>query len=180
MAVMNWREWLVGRESTAETSEPRTEVVGRIASLLEELPPDRARFVAAFAYHLARIAHADHLMNDAERDMLSRLVVEESGLPGEEIADVIDLVARESWLFRGTEDYRVMREFDALATREQKLGLIRCLFAISAADEEVVTKEDNEIRRIALALKISHEEFVAARATVREHLAVLRKTGGIR
>lgn len=142
--------------------------------------PDRARFVAAFAYHLARIAHADHVMNDVERETLSRLVAEESGLPAAEIVEVIDLVARESWLFRGTEDYRVMREFDALATPEQKLGLIRCLFAISAADEEVVTKEDNEIRHIALALKISHDDFIAARATVREHLAVLRTRGGVK
>jgi hypothetical protein len=85
------------------------------------------------------------------------------------------MAAQQSLAFRGTEDYAVMREFDEIATDEQKLALVRCLFAMSAADSRVVVGEDNEIRRVAMALKVSHEDFVAARATVRDHLAVLKR-----
>jgi uncharacterized tellurite resistance protein B-like protein len=149
--------------------------VTRIARVLQALPPERARFVAAFAYHLGRIAHADHQLTDAELTSMRAIVARETGFTPELTSVVVDLVAQESLLFRGTEDYQVMREFDELASPEQKLALIRCLFAVSAADEHVVVSEDNEIRRIALALKVSHDDFVAARASVREHLAVLKR-----
>jgi uncharacterized tellurite resistance protein B-like protein len=170
---VGWRDWLGLPEPAAEAGT-QTEVVARISRALESLPPERARFVAAFAYHLGRIAHADHEFSDDERRVMRILIAHESGLPSDQVEIIVDLVAHESLVFRGTEDYRVMREFDDVATREQKLALIRCLFAVSAADAKVLTSEDNEIRRIALALKVSHEEFIAARATVREHLAVLR------
>jgi uncharacterized tellurite resistance protein B-like protein len=168
-------DWLRPGGVTAESIGSTPGAVSRIAAALDALPPERARFVAAFAYHLGRIAHADHVLSDDEIAVMRTLVSEESGLPAEQIGLVVDLVAHESFVFRGTEDYRVMREFDELATHEQKLALIRCMFAVSAADAHVVTKEDNEIRQVALALKVSHDEFVTARNAVRQHLAVLKK-----
>lgn len=173
---MGWREWL-GVQAAGGAGSAETEVVGRIARALDGLPPERARVVAAFAYHLGRVAHADHQLTPAERDTIHSLVAVESGLPAEQVELVVDLVVHESLRFRGTEDYAVMREFAEIASDDQKLALVRCLFAVSAADREVVTSEDNEIRRIAIALKVSHEEFVAARAAVRAHLAVLRRPG---
>jgi uncharacterized tellurite resistance protein B-like protein len=172
---VGWREWLGLSEADRSDVDTRTEVVARIARALDALGPDRARFVAAFAYHLGRIAHADHELTTAERDVIRALIVEESGLPDEQAALVVDLVAHESLVFRGTEDYRVLREFDEMASPAQKVALIRCMFAVSAADAHVVTREDNEIRQVALALKVSHEDFVAARAAVRAHLAVLKE-----
>lgn len=172
MGVFDW--FKAGGEGPSAPGT-RTEAVARIARALQALPPERARFVAAFAYHLGRIAHADHQLTAAELASMQAIVAREAGFSPDLAAVVVDLVAQESLLFRGTEDYRVMREFDEVATPEQKLALIRCLFAVSAADEEVVVSEDNEIRRIALALKVSHEDFVVARASVREHLAVLRR-----
>ena len=174
---MGWREWL-GVQSWDAAQAGRTEVVGKIAGHLDRLPPDRARFGGAFAYHMGRIAHADHEFTGAERDVLRSFVATETGLPADEVDVVVDLVAAQSLAFRGTEDYAVMREFDEIATPEQKRALVRCLFAVSAADDRVVTAEDNEIRRIAIALKVPHEEFVAARASVRQHLAVLHRTAG--
>jgi uncharacterized tellurite resistance protein B-like protein len=171
---VGWRDWL--RVGDAGIDDPtRTEVVSRIAGALEGLPPDRARVIAAFAYHLGRIAHADHEFTDGERNVIHAMVTQESGLPVDQVDLVVELVVHESLVFRGTEDYAVMREFGEIATAEQKAALIRCLFAVSAADARVVVSEDNEIRRIAMALKVSHEEFVAARAAVRAHLAVLQR-----
>ncbi len=171
MGILDW----FGVGGPGETiPETRTDVVQRIAARLAALPPDRARFVAAFAYLLGRVAHADHALTQEETAAMRRLVAHESGLPESEAALVVDIAAHESLLFGGTEDFRVAREFDEISTPEQKLRLVRCLFAVSAADSSVVTREDNEIRRIALSLKISHDDFVAARAAVREHLAVLK------
>ena len=82
-------------------------------------------------------------------------------------------------LFRGTEDFRVSQEFRELATEPQKVALLRCLFAVSAADAAIVTAEDNEIRRISMELKVPYEDFISARAAVRDKLAVLRPGAGI-
>lgn len=168
-------DWFKAGDAGGPSSGTRTDAVARITRVLQALPPERARFVAAFAYHLGRIAHADHRLTEAELASMREIVSRETGFSPDLTAVVVDLVAQESLLFRGTEDYQVMREFDEIATPEQKLGLIRCLFAVSAADHQVVVNEDNEIRRIAIALKISHEDFVAARASVREYLAGLKK-----
>lgn len=172
MGILEW--FGVGGGPGEPVPETRTDTVRRIAAGLAALPPDRARFVAAFAYLLGRVAHADHELTDAETAAMRRLVARESGLSEPDAALVVDIAAHESLVFGGTEDFRVTREFDEISTPEQKLRLVRCLFALSAADSSVVTKEDNEIRRIALALKVPHDDFVAARAAVREHLAVLK------
>ena len=71
----------------------------------------------------------------------------------------------------GTEDFIVTREFTAIATREQKLALLDCLFGVSAIDRSIRTVEDNEIRRIASELKLDHSDYIAVRAAHVEHLA---------
>lgn len=172
---MGWKDWISFEPNEGATAGTRTEVVQRIAAALAGLPADRARYLAAFAYHLGRIAHADHQLTDAERDAITGIVALESGLPADQVEVVVALVVHESLVFRGTEDYRVSLEFNEVASYAQKLALIRCLFGLSAADENVVVHEDSEIRRIAITLKVADADFIAARAAVREHLAVLRR-----
>ena len=75
---MGWRDWLGVGEARTGGAE-RTEVVARIARALDGLAPDRARVVAAFVYHLGRIAHADHEITEAERSTIHSLVAVESG-----------------------------------------------------------------------------------------------------
>jgi uncharacterized tellurite resistance protein B-like protein len=176
---MSLLEWL-GLCGPQENGPEPTEAVQRISSALASVPPERARVVAAFAYLLGRVAHADHSLNDEEVRAMERYVVEVGQVPPQEARAVIAIAGVQSREFRGTEDFRVAQEFRALATDEEKLALLRCLFAVSAADNDVVTAEDNEIRRISQELKIPHEEFVKARVTVRDRLAVLRwgTTGG--
>lgn len=172
---VGWRDWINLERPDMAVADTRTDVVQRIAAALDGLPPDRARYVAAFAYHLGRIAHADHQLTDVERDAIASLLARESGLPPAQVEVIVAMVVHESLIFRGTEDYRVAREFNEVATYEDKIALIRCLFSLSAADSNVVVHEDSEIRRIAITLKVDDADFIAARAAVREYLAVLRK-----
>ena len=48
-------------------------------------------------------------------------------------------------------------------------------FAVSASDDSISVKEDNEIRRIADELRLTHTDFIAARSEFRDRLSVLRK-----
>lgn len=57
---MSFFHRLFGRgEGGDARSAANTETVRKIVSRLESLPAERARFVAAFAYVLSRVAHAD-------------------------------------------------------------------------------------------------------------------------
>jgi uncharacterized tellurite resistance protein B-like protein len=151
-----------------------TEVVQRITRALQTLEPERARYLAAFAYLLGRVAHADHKATDPEIAEMERIVQVEGDLPPEQARLVVEIAKHESFLFRGTEDFPVAQEFRAISTPEQRRALLRCLFAVSASDDSVVLAEDNEIRKISMELKVRHEDFVKARAEWRAHLAVLK------
>jgi len=66
----------------AAPSAGETRTVREIAAKLERLPPETARFLAGFAYVLARVANADLVIADAEaeemRSTVSDWVVERS------------------------------------------------------------------------------------------------------
>lgn len=173
-------DWLGLGGARADQAGTRSEAVRRIADALAHMDPVRARHLATFAYLLGRIANADHVVTADERSTMRAIVAAEGGLDADQADLVVTLAGDESMRRRGTDDFEVAQEFAELASGEQKLALLRCLFAVSASDEAVVTSEDNEVRRIAVQLKIPHDAFVAARDAVRDKLAVLRPGGGIR
>jgi uncharacterized tellurite resistance protein B-like protein len=138
------------------------------------MEPEHARFIAAFAFILCRVARADLRISSSETRAMERIVVERGGLPEEQAILVVQMAKTQSTLFGGTENFLVTREFNKIATREQKLALLDCLFAL-ASDEMISTTEDNEISRICKELQLSHDDFVSVRMAYREHRAVLKK-----
>jgi uncharacterized tellurite resistance protein B-like protein len=168
------RGWDVLRWLGLEPSPDDPEVLDSVSGLLDRLEDARARYVAAFAYLLGRVARADMHIAGAEMDIMTRLIREEADLTPDEADAVVTLALSEVVRFGGTHNYLVTREFAEHTTNLQRLGLLRCLFALAAADESVATLEDNEIRGISRELGIEHGDFVRARMEVRQHLAVLR------
>lgn len=150
------------------------EALDAVSRVLDRLDDRRARYVAAFAYLLGRVAQADLGVGDEERRVMRQLVAEEGQLASEEADTVVAVALDDVGRFAGTHNLSVTREFESLATPAEKLGLLRCLFAVSAADDAVEIREDNEIRRVSRELRIEHADFVRARAEVRAHLVVLR------
>jgi uncharacterized tellurite resistance protein B-like protein len=159
-----------GRASTSA----ETETVRKIVQQLDQLPEDQARYIAAFAYLLSRAARADLHVTADETAVMERIVMKEGGL-SEQLAPIIVQMAKtQNQLFGATEDYLVTREFERIATPEQKLALLQCLFAVTAADENITSEEDNVVKQIASELKLSHADYIAARLRFRDHLAVLK------
>ena len=159
----------------ATASATDTETVRKIVDALDRLDPDHARYVAAFAYNLSRVAHADMKISPQEIAAMEKIVQDLGGLPEEQAILVVQMAKTQSLLFGGTENYLVTREFNKIANHDQKLGLLECLFAVSAADESISTVEDNEVRKISRELKLEHADFIEARSAFREYLAVLKK-----
>lgn len=151
-----------------------TDTVRRIVAELDRLDPDRARYIAAFAYILGRVAIADREISDAETRTMERIVTERGALPEAQAVMVVQIAKSQNQLFGGTEDFLVAREFDRMASYDQKLALLECLYVVSATDATITVAEDQEIARVALELKIEHADVVRARLAHREYLSVLR------
>jgi uncharacterized tellurite resistance protein B-like protein len=121
------------------------------------------------------VAHADLEVSPEETRAMERIVMERGGLPEEQAVLVVQIAKSQNALFGATEDYLVTREFARAATREQKLALLECCFAVSAADREVSGEEEAVVRQIASELGLEHGDFIAARSAYREFLAVLKR-----
>jgi len=163
------------KDSPAASATPETETVRKITHALDQLDPERARYIAAFAYILSRVSHADLHISPEETQAMERIVMDHAGLPEPQAILVVQMAKTQSLLFSGTENFLVTREFNKITTREQKLALLDCLFAVSSSDENISTVEDNEIRQIASELRLDHADFIAARSRYRQHLSVLKK-----
>ena len=137
---------------------------------LDHLEPRQARFIAAFAYLLGRVARADLQVSPEETHTMEALVREQAQLSQEQAMVVVQLAKTNNLLFGGTANFLVAREFSELATYDQKLALMRCLFAVSATDESISLAEEGEIHRIAAELKIDQPDLVSLRVTHKRHL----------
>ena len=163
------------KDDTPADPVAETETVRRIARKLEVMEPERARFVAAFAYILSRVAGADSHFSDSEVAEMERIVADHSQVPPEQAALIVAMAKQHQVMFGGTEDFLVTREFERIATTEQRLALIDCLYAVAAAEHFVSVVEDNEIRRIADQLRLSHQDWIGVRVRYQDRLAVLQK-----
>jgi uncharacterized tellurite resistance protein B-like protein len=156
--------------------EPQESAVLRdVIGALDRLEPERARYVARFAYLLGRVAHADQQASAEETATMERLVREEGHLTPEQAMLVVSLAKTSNLLFGGTADFEVARDFSESTTYEEKLALARCLFAVAASEDSISMSEETEIHRILNQLKIQPQDLTALRVANRAHLPGLTK-----
>lgn len=157
--------------------QPESEGVLEIAARLEELDPNEARQLATFAYVLARVANADLSVDGAERQEMERAVASLSGLAPERAKWVVEMACARSTNQGGTDDYLVTREFRARASREERVQLLECLFAVAASDGSISVAESETTLSIAEELGFSRQEGLGLRSRWRDHLAELQGGG---
>ena len=167
MPLKSIRSWL-GVESSE--SAPEFAPLRETLEALDHLEPDRARYLSAFAYLLGRVARADQHVSPDETRAMEMLVHEQGQLSHDQAMVVVQLAKASNLLFGGTANFLVAREFSGLASYEQKLALMRCLFALSVADEAISTAEESEIHRIANELRIDHADLIDLRVAHQRHL----------
>jgi uncharacterized tellurite resistance protein B-like protein len=97
-------------------------------------------------------------------------------LPEEQAVLVAEIAKAQHRLFGGTENFLVTREFKEIASEDERRELLDCLFAVSAADNEITGDEESQIWQIASELGFSHREYVDARLAYSDKRTVLRKT----
>jgi uncharacterized tellurite resistance protein B-like protein len=147
------------KKKQEEEPSEETESVRQIVQKLDRMEPERAKYIASFAYLLSRVAHADMNISEEETRVMENIVFQQGGLDEQQAILVVQMAKTHAKLFGGTENFLVTREFNQLADHQQKLGLLRCLFAVSAADQSISSVEDNEMRQIASELSVDHREY---------------------
>jgi uncharacterized tellurite resistance protein B-like protein len=160
MSILEWFRSLAAPDAPVHGD---TETVRRIVAQLDALEPRRARYLAAFAYVLGRVANADLDISDVETTRMIDLVQSVGHLPEEQAILVVTIAKSQNRLFGGTENFLVTREFRAIASDDERRGLLDCLFSVAAADDAISGEEDAQIRQIAGELGFAHDEFVQVR-----------------
>jgi uncharacterized tellurite resistance protein B-like protein len=152
-----------------------TATVRRIVARLDAMPPERARFVAAAAYTLARAAHADLDISDEETAAIERELQQDEGLDEPTAVLVTQMAKLQANTVGGTEDYVVTREFKALASEQQRLDVLKACFAISAASGSISAEETAVLNQIAGELDIDAAALNRIKAQYHDQLSAVQE-----
>jgi uncharacterized tellurite resistance protein B-like protein len=158
----------------ADAEPERERLAATVQSRLVTLDAARAEFVAAFAGLLVRVAYADRSLSEAEREVLAPLLAANAGLARAEADTVIEIVAHAATTLGGISYASLTRAFNAIATVAEKERLIDCLYAVAVAEGSISVVEDEEVRAVARALLLSHQQFIAVRSRYKDRLEVLQ------
>ena len=136
----------------------QSESLAPIEARLETLEPDAARYIAAFAYILARVAHADLAIDDDEVTEIRNRVASLAGLDEEAAGLVAEIARTQVGNLGGTDNYTVTREFRKMSSPAQRVQLLECLHAVGAADGSISTAESRAIVSIAEELGLTRQD----------------------
>ena len=175
LPAMSIREWFQAIRANEPAVPGDTDTVRRIVGELDHLDPMRARYLAAFAYVLSRVASADLHISDVETARMVELLVRFGQLPEAQAVLVVEIAKSQNRLFGGTENFLVTREFRDIASDAERETLLDCLFAVSAADDTVSGEEETQIWQIARELGFSHEDYIRVRMAYSDKRTVLRR-----
>jgi uncharacterized tellurite resistance protein B-like protein len=163
-------------------SDAETATVRRIVARLEALPHEEARFLASFAYVMSRAANADLDISAEETAVMEQFVLQHGGLDEPQAILVVEMAKIQARSQGGTEDYVVTREFREISTPDQRKQLLRCCFAIEAADGMISAEEASVSNEIARELDIGANDLNTIRDEFHEQLssvqAMRRAAGG--
>jgi len=174
-AMSSLRRFLGLRSEPSAPAEAETETVRRIAARLDALDPQLAKYLAAFAYVLARVAHADLEIDASETQKMQQILQQVGRLPEDQAVLAVEIAKSQARILGGTENYVVTREFRRVSSPEQRGRLLECLYAVAAADGSISSVEAQEIQSIAEELGFTRDEANALRSRYRDQLAVFQK-----
>lgn len=161
----------------SDTSAPEVDentTIREIVKELNHLPQDQAKYLAAFAYILGRVANADLDISDEETKKMEEIVHGFTEITSDLSILIVQIAKSQNLLFGGTEDYLVVREFKEISNYHQREGLMHCLFAVAGADDEISNEENEEIRNISQELGFTNRDFIDVRTHYLDKLTLLK------
>lgn len=159
----------------AATAAGDTATVRRIVARLEQLPAERARFVASAAYTLARAAHADLHISDEETALVEHELRAHGAIDEPTAVLVTEMAKLQARAVGGTEDYVVTREYAALATEDQRIDMLRACFAVGAVSGSISAEESSEMNQIGKELGLDGDAINAVRADFHDRISAVQE-----
>ncbi len=170
---MGWFENFFGSVPNKELDPEYSATMEKIEQSLEGLPQEEARFLACVALLTARIANVDHEISEGEQKKIHELMMKFFKLPAEQATAVVNIaVASEHSVH--VEHHLVTRRMNELASREQKIEVIRMLFHVAAHDD-ISEAESDGIGSISNSLMLPRSDFLEVRADYREHRKIFKE-----
>jgi len=167
---------LLGRRQTvrkqAETRERAVEDFVRNKVLydagrseaLADISGDRLRKICAAAALLGRVAFADRSISPEEKETIASVLQESWGLTEAEARLLAEIVDRR--VTEGMDYYHLGYSFFQSTTRDERKNFLKSLFQIANASGKTSLEKIEEIRSVAMLLKLSHSDFIEAKLTI--------------
>jgi uncharacterized tellurite resistance protein B-like protein len=169
---------LGSRPASSTPAESETATVRRIVAELQQLDPERRRFLAGFAYVVSRAAHADLTVTADETQLMEQIVAQIGEVPEAQAVLVVEIAKNQGDMYGGTEDYLVTREFAAHSSPEQRRAAVEACYAVAAADGAITSDETAELGQIANELDLPREELNEIRRSYADKLAAIQLMRG--
>jgi uncharacterized tellurite resistance protein B-like protein len=171
---MGWFEQFFGLADSGKERDPDySATMEKIEESLADIPVIEARYLACVALLAARVANIDHEISPGERARILDVLCKEMKLPGER-AEAVMKIAIASEESATVEFHLVTRRLNELASRAQKLELLRILFHVAAHDD-ITEQESDNIGAVASALLLPRADFLAVRAEFREQRKIFKE-----
>ena len=170
----------VSRRSAAVTSAPNREkyyedfiknrvyygVQMRVEAGEAQIPlPDAdLRKLSLAAGLMARVAHVDETVSEAETEQIVKMLETSWNISPDSAKLVTDIALAE--ISPEMDYYRLTRSFFDQTTEEERTQFLDVLFAIANADGFVSSAEIEEIRALSMGFKLPHKTFIDAKLKI--------------
>lgn len=131
----------------------------------DQITPEMHR-LALLGGLMGIVAQADGEIDGRELEAIRR-ELEARGRFEEEILDTLIAIIQDESV-RGLDRYRMITEYTADCTVEERKELLDLLFLVAAADGGLTHPELEELRAISSALHLSHKQYIAAKLRAAE------------
>ena len=163
-------------DRSGRESEPASLI--ELGAQLEGLPEDEARLAAAFTYLLARVAGADLRTEAPERASIAERLGAFADLQASQAELLADTAIRVADLHGASDHHLVARAYRDMSSHVDRLRLLRCLYAVAAADDTITTVEDNQIFEIATEIGVGRNDVIAIRSEWKNYLGTMKALPG--
>lgn len=132
------------------TKEAVVASTSRMLNILEKHSPNTTGYLAAFSFALARVAYADRVVVDSEREAVRRILGETATLSEAEVDFIMEMsLIQGRTQTRDTPPHPEATDAVPMLDEEHRRHFVDSLRAVAAADGEITDEEEAEINRIA-------------------------------
>ena len=169
-----WKKFFSSEQGTKSNASELSSIHDRLKRELPLLNEEDHISIACLAGLMARVAFTDLNVDEKELVTMATCIEKTTSYPAEVAKKIAQIASEEIHKLVDHEHHLYTRPLNEIFSREKKEQTLKLLFEVAAADSGVENLESEEIRRISKELRLSHEEFVQAKLSVRQKITALK------